>query len=150
MLNLNWKFFFSNLLVLSLLLTPVLVLGAGGFVTCDGPVGIESAGSPNVNTGAGRPVVCDLQKLLEMINNIISFLAFRIAPIVATIAILWAGLDIATHPGNANVLGKAKELFWTVGFGMIIVFSAYLLMQAIILSLAADNSVGDLLKNLFK
>lgn len=146
----NSKSILVGLLFFGLLLAPILVGAAGGFVTCDGPVGIETAGSPNVNTGGPTPVVCDLMKLLEMLNKIISFLAFRITPIIATIAILWAGIQVVTHPGNTNALAKAKDLFWTVGLGLIIVFSAYLLMQAIVFSLAAEGGVGGVLRDLFK
>lgn len=150
--NYNFKSLLAGWLALLILLAlPALSLGAGEFVTCDGPAGIETATVANPNSSGGtRPIPCDLAKLFEMLNKIISYLAFRITPIIATIAILWAGIDIVTHPGNANVIGKAKNLFWTVVLGLIIVFSAYLLMQAIIFSLASDNVVGSMLKNLFR
>lgn len=135
----NLKFIFTNLLVFSFLILPLIVLSAGDFVTCDGPVGISNG------------TVCDLTKLLEMINKVISYFAFRLTPIVAAIAILLAGLRVVANPDKVDARTEMKGILYSVVLGLVIVFSAYLVVQAIIYGLASTNSeVGNELRNAFK
>jgi hypothetical protein len=85
-----------------------------------------------------------------MINKVISYLAFRLVPIVATIVILLAGLRVVWNPEKVSYQTELKNILYTVVMGLVIVFSAYLIVQAIIFGLVADNSVGTNLKNTFK
>ncbi|MFA6416297.1 MAG: hypothetical protein WCW56_02290 [Candidatus Paceibacterota bacterium] len=127
----------SFVLALVVVVVPMIALAVGEFVTCDGPVGISGG------------TVCDLNKLLTMVNKVIDFFAFRLVPLIATGVILWAGIRVVSQPESVNAKSEVKKLLWTLVLGLVIIYSAYFIVQAIINSLVADNEVGQTLKETF-
>lgn len=60
----------------------------------------------------------------QLLDAILTFLAFYLAPPVAVIMILTAGFYFATAAGNPDKIEKGKKIIlWTL-VGLIIVFSA--------------------------
>ena len=74
---------------------------------------------------------CDFAMFMKMINNIISFLLFTLAPIFATITIAWGGFLILTSGGNSGKVSTAKKMMWNVAVGYLIALSAWLIVKLI-------------------
>lgn len=118
------------------------VLAADGLIPCDGPKGIEQ-----IISGAK---VCNMGFFWQLVGTIIRYVVFMLMPIVATVAILIIGINILLNPEKVDARTEGKKLINTIVIGMIIIFSAYLLMQAIVNSLVNEaTTVGGALKNIF-
>jgi len=133
MAKLKLKIYGWSLLIALILLFPMMTLAVSDLIPCDGPKGIE---------GIGGGVVCDFGKIFGdagLVAKVIDYtIKFIITPL-ATIAILYAGIRLVLPTSRPEVKTAMKDLLWTVGLGMVLVFSAYLIVQTIVTSLA-DNS----------
>ncbi|KKS76912.1 MAG: hypothetical protein UV50_C0012G0014 [Parcubacteria group bacterium GW2011_GWB1_42_9] len=142
-------FIWANLLVFSLfVLVPVLVsaMPEKSLIPCDGPKGIEQFTMSDGKAG----VACQLILFWKLVGSIIRFVVFTLMPIVATVAILLAGIKIVTKPETIDARTEGKKLIGTVVLGMVIIFSAYLIMQAIINSLVDESTtIGQTMHAIF-
>ena len=86
---------------------------------------------------------CDFDSLIELIKNIINFLLFSFAVPLAAISFAIAGVMILIAGGNTGQVEKAKEIFWNVLWGLIVALSAWLVVNAILIGLGA-NEIGSL------
>jgi len=143
-------FIWANLLVFSLfILVPVLVsaMPEKSLIPCDGPKGIEN---PMFAVNGKNDIPCDLILFWKLVGSIIKFVVFTLMPIVATVAILLAGIKIVTNPEKVDARTEGKKLIGTVVLGMVIIFSAYLIMQAIINSLVDESTtIGQTMHAIF-
>lgn len=107
---------------LFLLLIPVIVLGnEGGLIPCSG-------------------IDCELCHIFELLSNLISFLLITIIPPVAALLFVFGGVKLLTAGGDAGKVNDAKKLMMNVVIGLVIVYSAHLLISGLLSVLGADVS----------
>jgi len=98
----------------------------GGLVPCGGP-------------GEDPCTVCHL---FQLISNIINFIAFRFAPIVAAFLFVYAGIMMIVSAGNPGKFQAATKMFWSVIIGLAIIYGAWLITNSIIQALAVKNNAA--------
>ncbi len=107
---------------------PGYIAGQGGFgwiVPCGNP-------------GQEACQACHLVKLAENIVNF--FVYFSIA--VATLMFAWAGILYVSSSTNPKNIETAHGIFWTVFVGLIIVLSAWLVVDTIMKTFVRESSFG--------
>lgn len=108
------------ILGLSLPLLPIIVSAA--IVPCDGP-----------NCQA-----CDFAKLGQ---NVLNFLV-QVSVILAGIAIAWAGILMVTSGGDSSKVSTARNIFTNVIIGIIIVLSAWLIIDTVVKVFVDESKLG--------
>ncbi len=82
---------------------------------------------------------CGWPEFLELIRQLIQF-AFFLAGIFATISIAYAGWLYLTSGGNAGAREKAHGILWNVVYGLVFVFTAFIIVQFILKGFGLDPS----------
>ena len=82
----------------------------------------------------------------SLFGRVYKFIVFKLAVPVATIAILVAGLMMATSQGDPGKRGKAKTILQYAVVGLIITLASYLIIKTIVNTLVENNDVGSKLK----
>ncbi len=108
-----------------------LVLCIPIFVSADGLVPCEGAN-------------CNFSKLVQLAENIIDFLLFKISVPIAGILFAYAGFLYVTASGNPGQVGKATGVFKNVAGGFIIALSAWLLVKLITTGIGVKEGFGGL------
>ena len=106
----NLKFIFLIIILSSLFLFPVFV--EADLVPCGGP---------------GEPP-CQLCHLFVMLDRIIDFVLIYIVFPVATLLLVIGGAMFMFSAENQNNLAKGKLIMTSVMIGLVIIFSAWLLI----------------------
>ncbi len=114
------------ILLLAIFIIPDLVSAApGGFVNCEG-------------------ASCSACDLVDMTNEIIRWLLGIIFLIFAALMTV-AGFGLVTSGGNPSALNAAKAKFTNAIIGIIIVFSAWLIVNTVMVELVSDgNTAGNI------
>lgn len=89
---------------------------AGGLVPCDG-----TAADP-----------CTWEKLVQLAQNVINFLIFKLAAPLAAIMFIYAGFLYVTNGGDESKVKRAHEIFWAVFIGLVIALAAWLVVKFIL------------------
>ena len=121
------KFLIRNcafVIVLVMLVLPAVSFAeeSKGLVPCDG-----SEASP-----------CDFKALMTLINTMINFILFKLAIPIAAIMFFYAGFKMVTSGGSTEARGKAKSIFTSTVFGLVIAAAAWLIVH-LILSILGYN-----------
>ncbi len=117
--------------------------------TGTGTTGVTYSGSALVTCGLNGPLsngntgtqACGFPEFMALINRIISFLLLLVAPIIATVLILYRGIMILTSGGNTEQLAAAKGALLKVVVGFAIACGAWLLVQFVMKSLGVVSTV---------
>jgi hypothetical protein len=75
---------------------------------------------------------CEIDDLFTLINKIIFFLLFTLAPIFMSIILIWAGFKIITSQGNSSAISGAKKMAWNALTGYIIAVCSFLIIKFIL------------------
>lgn len=86
--------------------------------------------------GTSPCTLCDLWKLG---HNIINFLLWSLAIPVLTVLLLWGGVVWATSSGSPGQVTRGKQIMTTGLVGILIALSAWLVVDTLIKTLAADG-----------
>lgn len=89
----------------------------------------------NTNANSNACSICDLVALFK---RIIDFVLFDLAPAVAVLLYLWAGFTILLG-GTPIKIGEGKTIFWNTTIGLLIMFSAWMITNTILKSIAVDD-----------
>lgn len=100
----------------------------GGIIPCTG-----------VNV-AGTRTTCTFEHLIKLINNIINFLMFALAPGLAALMFLYGGFLMLTSAGNAEKISQAKTIFMKVITGLIIAFAAWIIVKMVMVGMGYNVS----------
>lgn len=84
---------------------------------------------------------CTLCHFFILINNAINFLVLRLTPIVATLMIVAGGVMFLTSAGKPGTIEKAKSLTTSAIFGLVIIFTAWLVVDIILFYLGWTGPV---------
>ena len=127
----------KKLLILGLFLAvaisviPLAVGAQQGLVPC----GVGNSGDPGY-------VACGLCHLFQLNNNIINWVLFVIVPIIAPIFIVIGGIYLLIARGNPEMFNKGKSILTATVVGLIIVYTAYVLLSTILTLLGVADWTG--------
>lgn len=74
---------------------------------------------------------CTFQDLFVLIQNVISFLLFKLAVPLAAIAFAWAGILFVVYSGNEGKRSEAKSIIWYAIIGLALALAAWLIVDTI-------------------
>lgn len=83
---------------------------------------------------------CDLNDVLQLINNIIVFLIKDIFIPIIILLFIYAGYQYITAQGNPAKIANLKKLLWRIIVGMVLVLCAWLIVKTIISILSSEDS----------
>jgi len=109
---------FAAILLLVLLIVPSFAFAAG----------IPTIVPSECNADGGCPNVCSLAKLAQNILNAGIYLAV----ILSAVLFAWAGFLYLTNVGNSGGVTKAKEVFFNVVIGLVIILVSWLIIDVVI------------------
>lgn len=78
--------------------------------------------------------------LLQMINNVINFLLFKMAVPIAAIMFAYAGFVLITSGGDTSKRKTAKSVFTNVAIGLVLAIASWLIINTILSILGFDGS----------
>ncbi len=96
-----------------------------------------------VQCGFGEIYDCDFNALLSTVNRILRFLTFVIALPLAALLFAFAGIRLIVAKASAKQaeLTKAKEMLSQVVKGVVIMLSAWIIVQLILVALGYNDSI---------
>jgi hypothetical protein len=110
-------------------LIPALTFAAGGL-----PTKIVSCDGTGVN-GGRECTVCDIATTAGNILNTMIF----IAVFLAAIMFAWAGWGYLSAAGDTGAIGKSRTTFMNVLIGLLIILSAWLLIDTLMRTLVGSQ-----------
>ncbi len=111
------KKIFLSVIILSLMLSPFLVIAAeDGLVKCGNDVNDP----------------CGLDDFMTLLNDIYTFIVSNIAAPLAIIAIIIGGVLMMTSAGNPNMMSLGKKVFWSAVIGLVLAFGAKAIINFIL------------------
>lgn len=75
---------------------------------------------------------CKISDILPLIKALISFLAFTVSLPLAILALAYAGIKMMVYSDTPGEVGKAKDIIYYTIWGLIMIFAAYFITQAIV------------------
>jgi hypothetical protein len=131
---------FLNLIVLSLLISPLIVQAAGSsLVFCN------QTYDATLNGGKGGfTVPCGWQQLIQLAQKLINYLILIAIPIAA-VTFAYAGFLILSSGGNSGKVEKGKEIFMKVAIGMAWILAAWVVINTILGALLDSAKYPSLL-----
>ena len=75
---------------------------------------------------------CGLCDFFLLVTNIYDFIAFKLAPPMAGILIVFAGALFLVSGGSEERVSQAKKIFVNVVIGLVFVFASWLIVNSII------------------
>ena len=125
------------MLVLLALLTPTFALAT------DVEQGLVSCGNDIDHSGEIEPgEACGLCDLFQLINNILNWVLFVIIPIIAPIFIVIGGIYLLIARGDPEMFSKGKNVLTAAVIGLIIVYTAWVLLSTVLTFLGVANWTG--------
>jgi lysylphosphatidylglycerol synthetase-like protein (DUF2156 family) len=95
---------------------------------------------PECNGLGGCPSVCSIGKLAQNLLND----AIYLAVFVAALLFAYAGLQYLTNMGNPNKVADAKKIFLRVVVGLLIILTAWFVVDILISTLTGGNAGGKI------
>lgn len=84
---------------------------------------------------------CDFKAFLDLINNVIKFILFKMAVPIAAIMFFYAGFLLITAGGEAaGARTKAKSIFTNAFIGLVLALAAWLIIRTILLILGYEGA----------
>ena len=114
-----------------------LILGqvqAAGLVPCGGHI-YDNAG--NI---VGEEPDCTLCHFFVMFNNIVKFVMFNLVPVIAVLMLMVGGVMFFFAGAQPSILIQAKGIITSVVIGLVIVFSAWVIVNTIMTKIGIVNS----------
>jgi type IV secretory pathway VirB2 component (pilin) len=126
----KYLFFILSLLFLFSIAFPAIVFAActpcpDGSLVCCG--------------NAGNPP-CTIDDAFCLITNIVNFILFQLAPILAVIWFSFAGFTYLTSAGDPGKVKKAKDMIIYVVVGLLIAYLAWGIIYSFIQMLGGDTN----------
>jgi hypothetical protein len=114
--------------------------GKGGLVPCDGPEykpGTEPSDLPADYDS------CGYFDLVDLIQNIVNYMIILMT-FAATLLFVYAGWLYLTSGGNPGKKSQANRIFKQVGIGIVIVLSAWIIINTIVSGLEVKDAFNPL------
>jgi hypothetical protein len=87
---------------------------------------------------------CGLCDFFVLIERIIDFLLFRIAPVAAVLLIIIGGVMFLISSGNPATVTKAKNIIMSVIIGLTIMYTAYMVIGFILTQIGLSSWANDI------
>ena len=131
------RYFLGFIIALVVILVPLTNIAEAGLVpNCNsGTVIPESKDSNGVVTQAHFDNTCDLESVMQLVNNVINFLLIDLASPLAAIIICYAGFLMITSGGSSEKVTKVKKIITRLIIGYIIALAAWLIIHTILSTL---------------
>lgn len=104
--------------------------GGGGLIPCG--TDIKQVGSTTAFTG-----MCTFNDIITGVNGLIQFMIYLAVPL-ATVAFAYAGVLYMTAAEDTGKISQAHKIFRLVVIGLIIMFSAWIIVHTIAGALLKD------------
>ena len=131
--------------IITLAFTPVASFALeadGSLVPCGKST--TSAFTTNTATGEREELLfeeCTFDHVMELVNNVVNFVLFKMAVPIAAIMFAYAGFLMITAGGeSAQSRGKAKTIFTNVAIGLVIAVGAWLIVHTLLNILGFDGA----------
>lgn len=111
----------------------------GGYAYVEGPDGYPVIGDDGKPVKAGAEKPCDFTFFMEMLNDIIAFLLFKLAMPLAAFMFAYAGFLYLTSGVKPEQREQAKKILTNVVWGLVIALAAWLIVHTILTSLGVDK-----------
>ena len=108
------------------LLIPVTFTSAASFIQCEG-------------------VDCGINDIIETVGSLITFI-LELSIGATSLLFAWAGVMYMTSGGDSSEVAKAKKMFKNGAVRLIIVLTAFLVIELIVRPLGVDESIIKLVK----
>lgn len=112
-----------------------------GYAATDSSVPGTTEAGGIVQCGRGGQEMCTLCDLIKGLNIIIHYL-LKIAIVVALTAITVGGGMYVISTGNSKMIDMAKGAMKNAVIGLVIMLSAWLLINTLLLALGASSNLG--------
>lgn len=96
-------------------------------------------GEPLVPCGQSGQPDCNFRQLIHLGGHILSALIYFAIPLAA-LSFVYAGFLYMTAGGNSGQISKAHDIFKDVGLGLIIVLSAWLIVNTVVDALLSEKA----------
>jgi len=93
---------------------------------------------------------CTFCDFFVMIDRILDFLFFRIVPVLAALMVAIGGVVYITSPANSEMFSLAKRIFTSVGYGLLIIYSAFLIIGVFLWLIGLSSWTKDIYRNWWK
>ena len=95
------------------------------------PVTVQAALSPDVDTECPEGIICDSgfnikEYAMSLVNWLLGFVG-----IIAVVLFIYAGVLFLISAGNDESVGKAKKIMLYAVIGIVIIFLAYTIVNAL-------------------
>jgi hypothetical protein len=123
--------------------------GGGSFQCLGGSNGGNFCQNNSDCPGGSQQPACTKCELLHLVKNIIDFIMIALAPILATVFFIIAGVYLMLGGANPGMLATGKRMFSSTFMGILIVMLAWLITNTLIRTIAAtiivDESTGEII-----
>ncbi len=103
-----------------------------------------------VPCGGDTEPACEFCHLFVMIERVIDLVLFTLVPPIAVLMLAIGGGMFFFASGNQELLGKSRQLLWSVVIGLIIIYSAWILIGMFLSIIGvAQTEFGSAIKNWF-
>lgn len=82
---------------------------------------------------------CDFNKLIEMLNNIMNFVIFKLPIILLVLVFAWSGIMLIINRDRAGMLKLIKKNLLNVVIGYLVIIGAYLIVKIFITLIAGQE-----------
>ena len=87
----------------------------------------------------GNP--CQFCHVVKLINNVIAWLVVVLSMVAAGL-FAWAGMRIVMDQGNTSARGWAKNVFYNVAIGFLIILAGWLIVDTVMKAFLTDQAYG--------
>lgn len=88
---------------------------------------------------------CDFNDFIKLLEKIIDFAIFTMAPLIATLMFAIAGFYYITASGDPQKVQSAHTIFRNTIIGFVVVLAAWLIIKAILFGLGATDFAKEYL-----
>jgi len=89
-------------------------------------------------TGASGDNPCKLCHIAQLAQNALNA-GIYIAVFLSAVLFAWAGFRYITAGGESSHASEAKKIFWNVGIGLVLMLSAWLIVDFIMKMLVSES-----------
>jgi hypothetical protein len=82
---------------------------------------------------------CKFDTLIKLLNNVTSFIMFRLPIILLVIVLAWNGVMLIIKSDRAGALKDIKKNLWNVLLGYLLMVGAYIIVKTFIVLLAGQD-----------
>lgn len=89
--------------------------------------------------------ICEWPEFIALINELVQF-AVYLCVVTATLTFAYAGFKMMTSGDNAGARSEAKSMMWNVTLGIVVILTAWLVVQFVLTNLGLKGDGYNLLK----